>query len=579
MPNGKYTLRKKNEERNEDLDKTYGTLIADILYSRGISDVALAQKHLHDKLQDVHDDPLKLGEMEKALNRIDKAIEEDQHITIHADYDCDGIPGAVILTSLFKEINFTNYTVSIPNRNIEGYGLNIEHVKKFIDTKTKLIITIDLGITGYDAIEQGNMLGMDTIITDHHTIPEKIPPAYAIVHPKIFNSSYENKELCGAGVVYTLVRGFINQYGQKYNIQNNFITSVVDMAAFATLSDMVELTPENKAIIKEGLDRIRSGSRPGLLALAKSARVYLRDLTQDDLTFMLTPKLNVASRMGNPQDAYNLLMEKDAKLASVLSDALTSLSNERRKIVALMVKEARRDIAKFDKDQKPVIVIGHPAWKVGLLGLVASKIVEIYGKPTFVWGKTEDEENIVYKGSCRGNNTVNVYEIMASSPVDTFLEFGGHFEAGGFSVSQEKIYDLEINLIKGYEKVGEISTNITESVEYIDAVLPISILQPRLHSSIFKLAPFGSGFAEPVFVFKNTQIVDIRNFGTGNAHIEITFKDQSGNTASAYAFYTKEIDLGNPTVGNTVHIVGTLDAKLWQGTVRVRLKDIIINSI
>ncbi len=579
MPNGKYTLRKKNEERNEDLDKTYGTLIADILYSRGVSDIKLAQKHLHDKLGDVHDDPLKLGEMGKALDRINKAIEKNEHITIHADYDCDGIPGAVILTSLFKEIGFTNYTVSIPNRNIEGYGLNIEHVKKFVNTNTKLIITIDLGITGFEAIEEANILGMDTIITDHHTIPEKIPQAYAIVHPKIFNSNYENKELCGAGVVYTLVRGFINEYGTQYSIPNNFIDSVVDMAAFATLSDMVELTPENKAIIKEGLNKIRSGSRPGLLALAKSARVYLRDLTQDDLTFMLAPKLNVASRMGNPHDAYNLLMEKDFALASVLSDALTNLSNERRKIVALMVKEARRDIAKFDKDQKDVIVIGHPAWKVGLLGLVASKIVEIYGRPTFVWGRTEDEDNIVYKGSCRGNNTVNVYEIMASSPMETFLEFGGHFEAGGFSVSQEKIYDLENNLIKGYAKVGEDVTNITASVAYIDAVLPISLLHPRLHSSIFKLAPFGSGFTEPVFVFKNTEIVDIRNFGTGNAHIEITFKDTNGLTASAYAFYTKGADLGSPVVGNTVHIVGTLDAKLWQGTVRVRLKDIIISGI
>jgi single-stranded-DNA-specific exonuclease len=576
MPAEKYTLRKNDGERSKDLDLKYGTLIADILINRGITNIESARRHLTGKIEEEHGDPFLIGDMEKSISRIDYAIQNNQTIAIHSDYDCDGIPGAVILSSLLNTIGYKNYIVSIPDRNTEGYGLSVDHVENLIKQNVSLIITIDLGITAIEPINLANQNNIETIVTDHHTIGSIVPNAYGIVHPKAINSTYPNKELCGAGVVYTLVRAFIEKYSSKYNIPNKFIDSVVDMAAFATLSDMVELTTENKAIVKEGLAKMRTNTRPGLMALAKAARVYMRDLTQDDITFMLAPKLNVASRMGSPYDAYNLLMEKDIELAKERAEKLTALSNERRKLVALMVKEARREIAKWSKNEKDVIVIGHPSWKVGLLGLVASKISELYDKPTFVWGRSESTKSVIYKGSCRGNGTVSVYEIMKNTDPDAILEYGGHFEAGGFSVLGDKIYDLESALVKGKKIVDENNNQITESIKHVDAVLPISLLHVNLHNALRKLAPFGPGFDEPVFLFKSVTIVDIRNFGTGNAHIEIFFRDSNSRTASAYAFYTNTGDMGSPEIGNTVHIVGTLDSKLWQDTVRVRLKDVII---
>ncbi len=575
MPAGKYTLRKNDGERNKDLDTKYGTLIADILINRGINDLEMARRHLTGNLNEEHGDPFSIGDMDKCLERINYAIENNQKIAIHADYDCDGIPGAVILSSLFNTIGYKNYIVSIPDRNLEGYGLHTDHVEKFKTADVNLIITIDMGVTAIESTNLANEYGIDVIITDHHTIGDHLPNAYGIIHPRIINSTYTNRELCGAGVVYTLARGFVQKYGEKYSVSNNFIDSIVDMAAFATLSDMVELTTENKAIVKEGMARMRSRARPGLLALARKARVYLRDLTQDDITFMIAPKLNVASRMGSPYDAYNLLMETDSVLADERAEKLTALSNERRKLVALMVKEARREIAKWSKDEKTVIVIGHPSWKVGLLGLVASKVTELYDRPTFVWGRSEKEDSICYKGSCRGNGSINMHEIMKNVEDGVLLEYGGHFEAGGFSVNPEKIYDLEDALIKAKDIVQKDESNITESQKNIDAVLPISLIHVNLHRALTKLAPFGPGNEEPVFVFKNVTVLDIRTFGTGNAHLEIAFRDGNQLSSSAYAFYTKVEDVNNPKIGDQVHIVGTLDSKLWQETVRVRLKDVI----
>jgi single-stranded-DNA-specific exonuclease len=578
MSLNKYSLRKNTGERIPELDQKYGTLIADILIARDIDSLEKANIYLHANLKDIHGDPFSIPDMTKSIERIHHAIQKNEHITIHADYDCDGIPGACVLSNLFNIINYKNYTVSLPDRNQEGYGLGIEHVQKISDQGSSLIITIDLGITAIESVNYANEKNIDVIITDHHTMPEVLPNAYGIIHPKVNGSVYPNQELCGAGVIYTLVRAFESVYKETYNIPNNFSYSLIDYVGFATLSDMVTLTPENKSFIKEGLDIIRNKPRTGFMALAIASRVYLKDLDQGDIAFMLAPKLNVASRMGNPYDAYNLLMEKDQTKAKVLADKLVALSNERRKLVALMVKEAKREIARTERDKDDVITIGHPSWRVGLLGLVASKIVETYDKPAFVWGRTEGKDEQKYKGSCRGNSTISVHSLLSHVSPDILSEYGGHFEAGGFGVNEDKIHDLHNEMNKAFIKMQKDKLDEPEKKVMIDTILPISLLKPGLHSAVNKIGPFGPGNLEPVFGFTNVEIMDIRNFGTGNAHIEITFRDKNGLTASTYAFYKNGADVGNPQIGDTAHIVGTLDTKLWQGNVRIKLKDVVASK-
>jgi single-stranded-DNA-specific exonuclease len=572
----KYSLRKNDNGRITELDQKYGTLIADILIGRGIDTLEKAHEFLHKDLVSSHGDAFTIPDMTKTIERIHNAIQKNEKITIHADYDCDGIPGACVLSHLFNVINYKNYVVSIPDRNIEGYGLAINHIDNIYKDGSSLIITIDLGVTAIDAVNYANEKNIDVIITDHHTIPATLPNAYAIIHPKIDGSKYPNQELCGAGVIYTVVRAFEKIYKDTYNIPNNFSYSLVDYVGFATLSDMVLLTAENKLFVKEGIELMRNKTKPGFMALAIASRVYMKDLDQGDIAFMLAPKLNVASRMGNPYDAYNLLMEQNQSKAKILAEKLLALSNERRKLVALMVKEAKREIARTEKDKDNIIVIGHPSWKVGLLGLVASKIVDSYGKPALVWGRVEKENEETYKGSCRGNGSVNMHTLMSKALDGTFTEYGGHSEAGGFSISPDKIYTLHEEINRSFTELQKDILNIEDNKILIDTILPVSLLKPSLLNAINKIGPYGQGFTEPIFSFSNVEIMDIRNFGTGNAHIEFIFRDKNGLTAGAYAYYKNNDDFNNPKIGDNAHIIGTIDSKLYKGIVRVKLKDVII---
>lgn len=576
MSLNKYSLRKNTKERIPELDQKYGTLIADILVARGIDTINKAYEYLHNDLNSSHGDPFTIPDMTLAIERIHNAIQNNELITVHADYDCDGIPGACVISHLFNIINYTNYKISIPDRNTEGYGLSTNHIENISKDGSSLVITIDLGITATEAVKYASEKNIDVIITDHHTMPQVLPNAYAIIHTKINGSTYPNQELCGAGVIYTLVRAFETIYKDFYNIPNNFSSSLVDYVGFATLSDMVTLTPENKIFIKEGINLLKNKPKAGFMALAIASRVYMKDLDQGDIAFMLAPKLNVASRMGNAYDAYNLLMEKDQTKAKILAEKLVALSNERRKLVALMVKEAKREIARTEKDKDEIIVVGHPSWKVGLLGLVASKIVDSYSKPALVWGRAEKDDEEIYKGSCRGNGTINMHTLMDRAVGDTFTEYGGHSEAGGFSINPEKIYNLHEEINKSYKEIEKDNILGYENKIEIDTLIPISLLKPGLLDAINKIGPYGQGFNEPIFGFFNVEIIDIRNFGTGNAHIEIIFRDKNGLTAGAYAYYKNNSDFNNPEIGTKAHIVGTIDSKLYKGIVRIKLKDVII---
>lgn len=572
----RYKLIKRNQERNNDLDKKYGTLIADIITSRGIKNLEEAYVYFNPKEHLNLGDPFLIHDMEKAIDRIYKAVHAHEKITVQSDYDCDGIPGAAVLTNLFNKIGFTNFVVSIPDRNQEGYGMSTDYVKKIKENGSTLIITIDLGIAEVESVKLAKEYNIDTIITDHHTIGEKIPDAFAIVHPKMEKSSYENTELCGCGVIYTLVRGFVKKYGNEFNIPLHWDKTLLDYVALSTLSDMMTLNKENKSIVDYGIHLIKHNPRPGIKALALAAHVFLKNVTQDDISFMLIPKLNVASRMGTPHDAYKLLISTDEKEAKENAENLVKLNNERRSLVAQMVKEAKRDIVQKGKTENDIIVVGDSAWRVGLLGLVATKLVEAYNKPVFVWARIEkDAGKIAYKGSCRGNGTINIHSFMEFVGDDIFSEFGGHFDAGGFGIVPNKIYTINEDLNKKYIKYKEKNAHIQieETFNFIDAVLPLSLISTKLHKTILSCGPFGPGNTEPVFSLTKLTLQDVRVFGKEKSHLEILFTDQKGIAGSAYTFY-KSIDDFNVKTGDEFHLITTLDHKLQNGSVRLRIKDI-----
>lgn len=556
--------------------KKYHELLRALLEKRGITDEEGADVFLNPSYErDLHD-PFKMRDMERACVRLFSAIDADEKIIIYADYDCDGIPGAVILSDLFKKINYTNYEVYIPQRNSEGYGLNLEAIKQFKESGVKLLITIDLGITAVDEVAQAEVDGIDVIITDHH-LPRLeqagrasiiLPRAYAILNPK--TDDYPEKMLCGAGVMFKFVQGFLKKYGEYFKINTGTEKWMLDMAGLATLSDMVPLTGENRAIAYFGMKVLRKSPRPGLQKLLAKMKINQKDLTEDDVGFMLTPRLNAASRMDNPMRAFELLSTTDEVQAGMLADHLSKINDERKNIV----KSIMRDVNKHfeQREMNEVIVVGNPAWRVGVLGLVAGKIMDEYKKPVFVWGK---DENDAIKGSCRSPGTVSVVELMTATS-ESFLEYGGHELAGGFTVHSEKIHFLEDALSASFLKV---KVDQKESDVTYDVKADLGSVNMRNWKEIEKMAPFGLSNSKPIFLFENAKIENLKKFGKNGSgeHLEIIFSDVNKKKATAISFFSGLDSFDVPLeVGKSVNLLATFDLSRFRGReeLRLRIEDI-----
>lgn len=578
----------------------FSDLLRQILEKRGIKDKKEADIFLNpDYDRDMHD-PFLFSDMERACERLYRAIKENEKVVIYADYDADGIPGAVVLNDLFQKINFKNYEVYIPERNSEGYGLNIEAIETFKEKSVNLIITIDLGITGIEEVDLANSCGIDVIITDHHLPKENIdgslnlPNAYAILNPKVVypdegGNGYPEKMLCGAGVMFKFVQGFLKYVAEvkskvslpaelatlkKSSATETFISLpptgwekwLLDMAGLATLSDMVPLLGENRTIAYFGLKVLRKSPRPGLQRLLKKMSIEQKYITEDDIGYMLTPRLNAASRMDSPMRAFELLATKDEKEAGVLADHLTKINDDRKNTVLHIMKEVKKNFEK--REVGDVVVMGNPSWKVGVLGLVAGKIMDSHNKPVFIWGK--DENNII-KGSCRSPGSVSVVELMSETK-EYFLEYGGHELAGGFSVHTDKIFFLEEALSENFHKIKKENNKKEQD---FDVVGNLSLFNMRNYKEIEKMAPFGLSNPKPIFYFPKVLISKIRKFGKNNSkeHMEIIFVDKDKNNAKAISFFKNENSFSKKiTEGISVDLYANFDLSYFAGKTELRLR-------
>ncbi|MFZ2205607.1 MAG: single-stranded-DNA-specific exonuclease RecJ [Minisyncoccia bacterium] len=577
----------------------YSELIQTLLQKRGITDEASAEIFLNPSYErDLHD-PFLMRDMEKACVRIFEAMEAREKIVIYADYDCDGIPGAVILQDLFKKIGYSNFEVYIPQRNSEGYGLNLTAIKQFSESGVNLLITVDLGITAVEEVAQAKVDGIDVIITDHHIPQATLPHAYAILNPKV--DEYPEQMLCGAGVAFKLVQGFLKKYGSYYRGESgvsNFLPAelatlkqsssaklltplslgwekwLLDMAGLATLSDMVPLLGENRAIASFGIKVLRKSPRPGLVKLLAKMSIDQRYLTEDDVGFMIAPRLNAASRMDNPLRAFELLATNDLVEADMLAKHLSKINDDRKLIVANIMREVGK---KFElREMREVIVIGNPEWRVGVLGLVAGKICDEYKRPVFVWGR---DENDCIKGSCRSEGSVSVVELMTETR-EYFMEFGGHEMAGGFTVDNKKIHFLEESLSLAF---GKLKRDQKETEISFDVKAGLSIVNMRSWRDLEKLAPFGLANPKPIFFFEGVKIENLKKFGKNNSgeHLEIIFSDASNNGKNkikAISFFSSIDSFKAPlAVGLSVNLLATFDLSHFAGReeLRLRITDIL----
>jgi single-stranded-DNA-specific exonuclease len=511
-------------------------------------------------------DPYLLKDMEKSCVRIFEAIEGNEKIVIYSDYDCDGIPAAVIMYDFLKKIGYNNFSVYIPHRHDEGYGLHLDAINEFIKDQINLLITFDLGITAVNEVAQAQASGIDVIITDHHLPQESIPNAFAIINPKQSGCEYSDKMLCGGGLSFKLVQALVKKYGEYWKVNEGWEKWLLDMAGVATLADQVPLVDENRILAYYGLKVLQKGRRPGLIELFREAKVDIKNISEEDVTFTLAPRLNAASRMGDPMRAFELLATENFVEAKTLASHLADINNERKLSVAHIMKDVKKLLSK--REEKSIIVIGNPSWRVGVLGLVASKIVEEYKKPAFVWGS---EGSDIIRGSCRGWGSINLVEQMTNLPENTFLDFGGHAMAGGFSVSHEEIHFLEERLLKVFDGITDQKEIKTD--QPIDAKININDVTMENYNVIEKLAPYGAGNPKPTFLFEDLAITEIKEFGKDKNHLELMFLNSKGRPVKAISFFKTRESFGRSlTAGEKINLIATFEKSTFAGRTELRLR-------
>ncbi len=548
-------------------------LTASLLSRRGITSKEEAREFLSPSYDEHIHDPMLMLDMAKAASRVAEAINTNERITVWSDYDCDGIPGGVLMHDFLKKAgaNFNNY---IPHRHIEGYGVNIAGIEKLAEEGTTLVITVDSGITDIAAVARANELGVEVIVTDHHLPQEGLPPAFAILNPNAREEeTYPYRSLCGAGVAWKLVCAVLaHGFTGRDQIPLGWEKWLLDMAGLATIADMVPLTGENRVIAKYGLLVMRKSPRLGLQKLCSVARVNQRFITEDDVGFMLAPRINAASRMGNPRDAFQLLTTDFESEADELAKLLEATNRSRRAAAGAITKavHARLENLKESGEVPPVIVMGDPDWRPGLLGLVASGISDEYERPVFLWGR---EGNEGLKGSCRGGpNKVHVVLLMQEAEEGTFLGFGGHAAAGGFSVAPEEVFELSNRLNSALERLSHIDSAEEENA---DLLLSPEQITTQLLKSFEQLAPFGMGNPKPIVALREVTIERIAWFGKSSEHLRVHIARVGEAPLEVIAFFARR-DLGKSPdrllVGGTAHMLVHIERDQFTRGQPVRLR-------
>ncbi len=558
-------------EKAERLDlNQISDFLAKLLFHRGVKNNQDAEIFLNSDYDNGIHNPFLMKDLEKAVDRILVALNKNQKICIFSDYDADGVPGAVVLNDFFKKIGFENFFVYIPHRNLEGFGLNNEAIQEIKNKGANLIITIDCGVADISQVGLINELGMEVIITDHHELAHGMPEAFAVVDPKRPDCEYPFKELCGSGVIFKVVQGLIKKgdFHKKNNLPIGFEKWLLDMVGLATLSDMVPLVDENRIFAKYGLVVLRKTTRPGLLEIFKKNRIQAKSLTEEDVVFGLTPKINAASRMGHPDEAFKMLSTKNEAEAIEAVKYLETINQERKGVVAGMVKQINKhikeELLEDGKLKNKIIVRGNINWSPSLLGLAASSIVENYNCPVFLWGRGEGTE---LKGSCRGDGLASVVSIMENIEEGILDTYGGHEMAGGFVVNFEKVDFLGEALNKSYEKIAsQIDCGSQKSIDY---ELKLSEINWKLHDEIRKLAPFGVGNPKPLFLFRNLKITEVVKFGKTNNHVKIYFEGSKLHLLKFFADADKKVS--KLKIGDMVTFCGHLEKSTFGGNVELRI--------
>lgn len=559
-------LGKKWEIKNADKNTS---LFTKLLFNRGlITDSEIHNFLYPDPANDFHD-PFLMEDMARAVARIGQAIEKSERIMIFGDYDVDGITATAILMRCLTKLK-ANVSYRLPHRIEDGYGLREKFVREAKKLDVKLIITVDNGISCANEIATANELEIDTIVTDHHTLPEILPKAYAILHPKLPDSKYPFKDLTGAGVAFKLAEALFKTRLNDGKKAEQETEKLLDLACMGTIADVGELKGENRAIVKKGLKTIENTRWPGLSSLKKSAGVSGK-IDTHIVNFLLDPRLNAAGRMSHPSHALSLLLN-DAEHSELLAETLEKLNRKRQKMTEELMKIA--DALAEPQRHDPAIIIHHKDFHGGIIGLLASKLVEKYSRPAIVMEKRGE----TFVGSCRSIPSVNIFETLNSAK-DLFTHFGGHSAAAGFDLPKAKLSEFT-RRIKTYLKSHLQATSYKLQASLpIDCELSHGDISQKTVDMLKLFEPFGNGNETPRFLCKNVSIRKYEKIGSEKNHLKIL--GEIKGIATNGATRTSTIDCigfrfgqfaNKLNDGVKIDIVCELEENVWRGNRKIQCK-------
>ena len=546
-----------NEKVEELVKKRHITnLLASILVNRGIIDGEKINVFLNPTRKDFYN-PFLMPDMEIAVKRIVKAIENKEKIMIYGDYDADGITSITVLKKYLNEIGLKTGEY-IPNRLNEGYGLNKDAISKIYNDGYKLMITVDCGISGLEEVDYANSLGMEIIITDHHEPAEKLPEAIAVIDAKRKDNKYPFNQLAGVGVVFKLIQAI----STELKLEEKEYLKYLDLVCIGTISDIVPLVDENRVIAKLGLKLIEKTKNIGLKTLLNIADLKKIDSTA--ISFGVAPRINACGRMGFQEEALQLFLTEDSGEATKIAKRLVQFNQERQAKEKQIFEEVIEKIEKDNKDKK-CIVLAEENWHHGIIGIVASKITEIYYKPSILICLEGDKG----KGSGRSVPGFDLYTALTKCS-DYIEKFGGHSMAIGITIKKENFEKLK----EAIEKYAQ-ESNISDIMPIINIDKEINLKNINIEEvkSLELLEPFGEGNKMPLFLLRNLKIDSIRAL-SGGKHLKLTLK-QDNNIVDAIGFNMGDLSK-EYLLGDKVDVVGTIEINSFgnKENIQINLKDI-----
>lgn len=506
------------------------SLFEKILVARGLTTRVAREAFLRPDYAAVKHDPFLLPDMEKAVARLKQARQQGEKIVIYGDYDIDGLSATALLLDAFGKFGFEDVDAFIPNRFVEGYGMTMGAVDKVRDMGADLIVTVDTGSLCHAEIAYAASLGIDTVVTDHHNVAETPPPSVAAVNPKFSGHTYPFRDLCGAGVAFKLVQALQTELD---GLPDGYEKWLLDLVALGTVCDIVTLADENRANVYWGLEVLKKQQRPGLKALMMIAGIEPEQVNARHLGFGLGPRMNAAGRLETAQYALDMLVARDGLAALEASEKLEELNTKRRGIQDAIFEEACVQAEGLVNDR--VLVVSSGGWNHGVIGIVASKLVEKYKKPVFIIGERGEEAT----GSARSFGDFSAADAVRAAD-DIIIKGGGHGAAAGVTLATEKIGDFRRRVNEFYD-----SLQLTNQERYLLPRADVEIddfseIDEELVENLAKMEPFGNGNPEPVLKVTRASVLSVRRMGADGQHIKLALRDKNGKVLQMLAFNAPE---------------------------------------